>query len=80
MSVRQTSKDRYAFREDERRKIHVKKRDVDYSSVRRRKTYRIRARDVKDRLAFFKTRTKARLATIRRVSTLKGLKPERITI
>lgn len=80
MSVKETSKHRYVFREDQRHKTRVTKRDVDYVPVRRRKTYRIRARDMKDRLAFFKTKTKDRIATIRRISTLKGLKPERITI
>ena len=74
------SKERYVFREDQRHRNHVIKRDADYMPVKRKKTYRIRAKDPKDRLIFFKTRTKQRLATIRRISTLKGLKPDRITI
>lgn len=43
-------------------------------------TFRVRARDPKDRLLFFKTRTKQRTATIKRLATIKGLLPERITV
>jgi len=49
-------------------------------SVKMKHTYRVRARDSKDWLTFFKTRTKDKTSTIRRFATLQGFKPDRITV
>jgi hypothetical protein len=47
--------------------------------IRRKKLYRIKARNTKDHTVFFSTRTKLPQVTIKRFATLKGLKIDRIS-
>jgi hypothetical protein len=42
----------------------------------RKKSYRVRARDERGSLVYFKTRTKLKGATIKRLATVKGLHVE----
>lgn len=68
--------------------MHEYRKKLDYTRVRRKRngsvvkmkhTYRVKAHDAKERLLFFKTRTKAKLPTIRRMATFRGFIPDRIT-
>lgn len=65
-------------RSDKRRERVSKRRD--WFKVRRKRTYRLKAHTQKGRLVYSKTRTKQKMATIRRIATLKGLLVDRITI
>ena len=69
------------FTSDRRVRKHDRTRTPEYIPAgKSKKIYRIRAVDDKDRLTFFKVRTKNRLATVRRFATLKGLRLDRITL
>lgn len=71
-------KDRLTF------KIHGRSprpvREPGKNLVKKKTTYRVKARDQKQQLVFFKTRTADRLRTVRRFATLQGWNPERIKI
>lgn len=48
--------------------------------IKLKHTYRVRAYDAKDRLTFFKTRTKLPVSTIKRMLSRGKLREDRITI
>lgn len=55
-----------------------RKRTDRIPSIKMKHVFRVRAHDPKDRLVFFKTRTKMPETTIKRFATLHGFKPDRI--
>lgn len=72
---------KYVFTTDRRIRKHDRMNTVDYVPKNKKKTiYRIRATAGKNRLFFFKVRTKDRQSQVRRFATLRGFVPERITV